>query len=449
MSVPDIPKTMRAVVYRGINDLRVETVPVPTIRAHELLVRVAVCGVCPTDIKKIQYGTVPPPRIFGHETAGTIVQIGSQKAEGGRQKSHSALRTPHSEFRIGDRVALHHHVPCLDCHFCRHHTFAQCETYKRTGITAGFEPAGGGYAEYVRVMPFVLPGVVKIPAKNSFAEGAMLEPVNTVLKAVRRLSLLRGDVVLVAGQGPIGLMFTRLLQLAGARVIATDLLASRLKLAKKFGAKWTMQAQSGRAELPLRPPAKVGRAVPFPSSDGAHGMTRPANSQLSTFNPQLAARGLDAAVIAVPSDAAVQQALQLVRCGGQVLLFAHTKRADSVGRVTPCAPQPPITPTARRGLTRPTTPIAQSFSHSDFSLQPSAFSLDLASICVDEKDLLGSYSSDFTLQREVARLVFSRQLDVRGLISHDFPLEQTAAAVSLAARPTPDSLKILVRTAYD
>jgi L-iditol 2-dehydrogenase len=142
-------------------------------------------------------------------------------------------------------------VPCLDCHFCRHRAFAQCETYKRTGITAGFEPAGGGYAEYVRVMPFVLPGVVKIPAKNSFAEGAMLEPVNTVLKAVRRLNLLRGDVVLVAGQGPIGLMFTRLLQLAGARVIATDLMESRLRLAKKFGAKWTMLATKRSAPFSL------------------------------------------------------------------------------------------------------------------------------------------------------------------------------------------------------
>jgi len=79
-----------------------------------------------------------------------------------------------------------------------HGAFAQCEQYKRTGITAGFEPAGGGYAEYVRVMPFVFPGVVKIPKRNSFLEGAMLEPVNTVLKAVKRLKLLRGDVVLVA-----------------------------------------------------------------------------------------------------------------------------------------------------------------------------------------------------------------------------------------------------------
>src|SRR5881392_86652 len=217
-----IPKTMQALVYRGANDLRLETVPVPRIKADELLVKVAACGVCPTDIKKIQYGTVPPPRIFGHETAGTIVRIGARV----------------KKFREGDRVALHHHIPCLDCHACRHHAFAQCAQYKRTGVTAGFEPAGGGYAEYVRVMAFVLPGVVKIPKRNSFLEGAMLEPVNTVFKAVKRLKLLRGDIVLVAGQGPIGLMFTRLLALRGINVIASDLLDSRLQLARDFGAKW-------------------------------------------------------------------------------------------------------------------------------------------------------------------------------------------------------------------
>src|SRR5512136_740557 len=205
-----VPKTMQAVVYRGANDLRLETVPMPRIGPEELLVRVAACGVCPTDIKKIQYGTVPPPRIFGHETAGTIVCVGARV----------------QRFKVGERVALNHHVPCLDCHACRHHAFAQCEQYKRTGITAGFEPAGGGYAEYVRVMPFVLPGVVKIPARNSFLEGAMLEPVNTVLKAVHRLALLAADTVLVAGQGPIGLMFTRLLALHGMTVIATDLIES-------------------------------------------------------------------------------------------------------------------------------------------------------------------------------------------------------------------------------
>ena len=353
---------MRAVVYRGVNDLRLETVPVPRIGANELLVKVAVCGVCPTDIKKIHYGTVPPPRIFGHETAGTIVKIG-----GGR----SSLVTRYLSLKVGDRVALHHHVPCLKCHFCRHRAFAQCETYKRTGITAGFEPAGGGYAGYVRVMDFVLPGVVKIPARNSFEEGAMLEPVNTVLKAVKRLNLLRGDNVLVAGQGPIGLMFTKILQLRGINVLATDLLESRLKLAKQFGARRACLA-----------------------------------SQLSTLNPQL-----DSAIIAVPSDAAVTQALQLVRGGGQILLFAHTKRDASI---------------------------------QNSGSQPSTFNLQLSTICLDEKDLIGSYSSDFTLQAEVARLVFSRRLDVRPLITHRFPLEKTSAAIEMAVHPTPGSLKILV-----
>jgi len=419
---------MRAVVYRGVNNLRLETVPVPRIRARELLVQVAVCGVCPTDIKKIQYGTVPPPRIFGHETAGTIVRIGG--GAGGRPQG-----LPASRFKIGDRVALHHHVPCLDCHFCRHHAFAQCETYKRTGITAGFQPAGGGYAEYVRVMPFVLPGVVKIPARNSFEEGALLEPVNTVLKAVRRLSLLRGDVVLVAGQGPIGLMFTRLLQLAGAQVIATDLMEPRLKLARKFGAKWT--------KLVLRPQSNVS------------SRRKTADCGLKTVDCGLwtedcGLKTIDSAVIAVPSDAAAQQALQLIRCGGKVLLFAHTKRSapsslsaagGGEGRLVAPKPGEGGGEVVQNSTLNPQPHGAAKQSEDGSTLN---FPLDLSSICLDEKDLLGSYSSDFTLQDEVARLVFSRQLDVRPLITHRFPLEQTAAAITLASRPTPDSLKILV-----
>lgn len=345
-----VPKAMQAVVYHGLNDLRLETVPVPEIKPGELLVRVAVCGVCPTDIKKIHYGTVPPPRIFGHETAGVIVKTGA-----GVKK-----------LRVGDRVALHHHVPCLKCNYCRHRAFAQCPGYKRTGVTAGFEPAGGGYAQYVRVMPFVLPGVVKIPRRNTFAEGAMLEPVNTVLKAVLRLGLRPGDTVLVIGQGPIGLMFTRLLKLRGIKVIATDLTDSRVKLARQWGAAAFKAAGSTLL-------ARLKKAAP----------------------------GLDAVVVAVPSQAAVDQAFELVRGSGKVLLFAHTRRGE-------------------------TTP------------------LDLSAVCVDEKDLIGSYSSDFTLQDEVARLVFTRQLDVRKLITHRFPLSETPAAVALASSPASGSLKVIV-----
>jgi L-iditol 2-dehydrogenase len=382
-----IPKTMRAAVYRGTSDLRLETVPVPRIRPDELLVKVAVCGVCPTDIKKIQYGTVPPPRIFGHETAGTIVRAGARVRQ----------------FKVSERVALHHHVPCLECHACRHHAFAQCAQYKRTGITAGFEPAGGGYAEYVRVMPFVLPGVVRIPARNSFLEGAMLEPVNTVLKAVKRLALLRGDTVLVAGQGPIGLMFTRLLALQGIRVVATDLLQTRLELAREFGAVGLVKIRSPKSEVrsPRSDPSIQNPATR--TMRHAPRTTYPAgDAQLSTLLRRLTGnRGLDAAVIAVPSDAVVREAQSLVRGGGQVLLFSHTRRGEQTA-------------------------------------------IDLATVCVDEKDLIGSYSADFLLQPEVARLVFSRKLDARRLITHRFPLEQTAAAIELAAHPTADSLKVVV-----
>jgi L-iditol 2-dehydrogenase len=385
-----IPKTMPAVVYRGANDLRLETVPVPRIGPGELLVRVAVCGVCPTDIKKIQYGTIPPPRIFGHETAGTIVRVGSR------------LR----QFRVGERVALHHHVPCLECHACRHHAFAQCAQYKRTGITAGFEPAGGGYAEYVRVMPFVLPGVVRIPARNSFLEGALLEPVNTVLKGVKRLALLPGDTVLVAGQGPIGLMFTRLLALHGMRVLATDLLPARLKLARAFGAA-AVYCPESKVQSPK--PKVEGNPKPearSPKSSITHHASRitypAADPQLSTLVHQLTkGRGLDAAVIAVPSDAIVREAQALIRGAGQVLLFAHTRRGAET-------------------------------------------SIDPATICMDEKDLIGSYSSDYLLQKEVARLVFSRKLDAPRLITHQFPLAQTAAAIELASHPTAESLKVVV-----
>ena len=375
---------MQAVVYRGVNDLRLETVPVPRIGPDELLIRVAVCGVCPTDIKKIQYGTVPPPRIFGHETAGTIVRIGARVRR----------------FKVGERVALHHHVPCLECHACRHHAFAQCAHYKRTGITAGFEPAGGGYAEYVRVMPFVLPGVVRIPARNSFLEGAMLEPVNTVLKAVKRLALLRGDTVLVAGQGPIGLMFTRLLTLQGMNVVATDLLQTRLNLAREFGAVAThcpkSKVQSPKSKVASQ---NAESSLTHHASRITHSAVDP---KLSTLINRLTGKyGLDAAVIAVPSDAVVRQARDLLRGGGQVLLFSHTRRGEQTA-------------------------------------------LDLATVCVDENDLLGSYSSDFRLQEEVARLVFSRKLDARRLITHQFPLAQTAAAIELASHPTAESLKVVV-----
>lgn len=349
-----IPESMRAAVYRGKGNVKVERVAVPAIGPDEILVRVAYCGVCPTDVKKILHGTQEPPRIYGHETSGTVVKVG--------RKVHG--------WRPGDRVGLHHHVPCMHCHCCRHRAFAQCQQYKRTGITAGFEPAGGGFSEYVRVMSFVLPGVVKVPRNGTLLQAAFLEPVNTVLKGVRRLPLRKGDHVWVVGQGPIGLMFTRLLALQGCSVSVSDPLEARLRKGRQMG--------------------------------GRH-FWNPARQEIPGFWRKIRKKGgFDAVVLTVAGSGVVAEAMQFVRGGGKVLLFAHTKRGEEAA-------------------------------------------LDLARVCMDEKDLLGSYSSDFTLQAEVAKLVFSGQMGVEGLVSNLLPLERVAEAMDRSSAPCGKSLKLVVQ----
>src|ERR1700734_2769367 len=119
-----IPATMLAAVYRGVNDVRMETVPVPAIGPGELLLRVHTCGVCGTDLKKIATGSHSAPRIFGHETTGVVAALGGDV----------------TGYELGDRVMVFHHIPCGGCYYCQHKIFAQCPMYKKVGATAGYEP---------------------------------------------------------------------------------------------------------------------------------------------------------------------------------------------------------------------------------------------------------------------------------------------------------------------
>src|SRR5262244_2805076 len=148
-----VPSTMQAAVYRGQNDVRIEEVPVPQIGEGEILIRVHTCGICGTDLKKIATGSHSAPRIFGHETSGMVAAVGRKVRK----------------FAPGDRVMVFHHIPCGSCFYCEHKTFAQCETYKKVGCTAGFEPAGGGFAEYLRVLDWIVDaGAVRIPDDVSY-----------------------------------------------------------------------------------------------------------------------------------------------------------------------------------------------------------------------------------------------------------------------------------------
>ena len=163
-----IPKTMRAGVYREKGIVRVEEVPVPEVGDGEVLIKVATCGVCGTDIKKIFHAYVPPPQILGHELAGTVVAVGR-----GVKK-----------WRLGYRVMSFHHIPCGKCFYCERRLFSQCKQYKATGLTGGFTPNGGGFAEYVKAMPWVAErGIVALPDDVSFEEATFIEPINKIGRA--------------------------------------------------------------------------------------------------------------------------------------------------------------------------------------------------------------------------------------------------------------------------
>src|SRR5437762_879632 len=272
---------MRAAVYRGPGILQIEEVPVPEVARGEMLVRVDACGVCGTDIKKIKRGLLPGPRIFGHEIAGTVARVGAGVAR----------------FREGNRVALHHHIPCRACFFCRAGAYAQCRAYQRNGTTAGFEPAGGGFAEYVKAMDWIVDhGAIPIPADVPAAVAAFVEPVNTCLKAVRRARVARGETVLVVGQGAIGLLLTQLCRWAGADVLASDTLPDRLAASRRLGA---------AAALPAS--AEVARE--------ARALT--------------GGRGADCAFLAALGQAPFDQAVDATRPGGRIMVFAATSPGET------------------------------------------------------------------------------------------------------------------------
>lgn len=220
--VPLGARTMHAAVYRGTGQVVVEQVPVPEILPGEVLLRVAACGICGTDIKKIQHGFLQPPQILGHEIAGTVVEAGSGV----------------SRWKPGDRAVTFHHVPCGACFYCQRNLHSQCPTYKKVGVTAGFDPNGGGFAEFVRIMPWIVErGMVAIPPGVSFEEATFVEPVNTCLKAIEKARVASGETVVVIGQGPIGILLMLLSRDAGANVVTSEPLPGRRERSLRYGGK--------------------------------------------------------------------------------------------------------------------------------------------------------------------------------------------------------------------
>jgi len=268
---------MKAQVFRGVNQLSYEEIPVPNLEPDEVLVQVHVVGLCQSDIKKIRYPLYEPPRIFGHETAGTIAAVGSQVRD----------------WQVGQRVAVMHHIPCMRCSYCMNDNFSMCDVYKNISTTAGFNASGGGFAEYVKVPGHIVQngGLIIIPDQISFEEASFVEPTNCCLKAVKKAQISPGQTVLVTGAGPIGLMFVMLVKYFGAKAIATDLLPARIDKALQVGAE---------AAFDGRDPDLLGKIQAL-----TNGI------------------GVDVTLLAVPSEKAFFQGLNCTRKGGKILFFAE------------------------------------------------------------------------------------------------------------------------------
>ncbi len=206
---------MKAAVYHGPGDVRVEDYAMPAPPGPgELLVKVQVCGVCGSDVTD-WYMTPRAPVVLGHEPAGDVVAVG----EGVTQ------------FAVGDRVAIHHHVPCMVCDYCRRGSFTNCPTFKRTRLF----PAG--MAEYVRIPAEIVErDILKLPDDQPYEVGSLVEPVGCCVRALDRANIQRGDTVVVIGAGFNGIVMALLAPHWGAeRVALLDRLPVRIERARGLG----------------------------------------------------------------------------------------------------------------------------------------------------------------------------------------------------------------------
>jgi len=261
---------VRVARYYSRHDIRLEEMAVPKIGPGELLVQVRACGLCGSDLME-WYVREKAPAVLGHEPAGVVAEVGEGV----------------EDFQVGDRVFIHHHVPCFTCHHCLRGHPTLCRTFKATHLDPG------GFAEYVRVPALnVERDVLKLPPELPFDEATLIEPVATCIRGIERAGIQRGDTVVVIGAGVTGLIHIQLARISGAGMIgATDFSPFRLEMARRLGADFVLDARED-----------VVRRV-------------------REWNE---GRGADVVIITAGSIEAMEQGLALAGKGATVLLFAPT-----------------------------------------------------------------------------------------------------------------------------
>lgn len=260
---------MLVVEYHANNDIRLVERPMPQIGPGELLVQLRACGICASDVME-WYMQPRAPLYPGHEPVGIVVAVGEGI----------------SQFAVGQHVFVHHHVPCMVCHFCQRGSYSQCLTFRATRLDPG------GLAEYIRVPALnVQLDVLPIPDDLSFEAATLIEPLGCCVRGIERASMQPGDSVLILGAGSNGLMLALLARQRGAgRVMIADPIAYRRQHAIEIGADHALDPQIA-----------------------------PLLEQIVALND---GRKPDIVIVTPSSISAMQQGIELCGGGGTVLLFA-------------------------------------------------------------------------------------------------------------------------------
>jgi len=261
---------MRAVVVKDSSKVQIEDIDKPSLGSGDIMVEMHSCGICGSDIEKI-YGKYSQPSMkLGHEPSGIISEVGENV----------------SSFKIGDRVFVHHHVPCYSCHYCLNGNETMCEKYYETNLT----PCGLSEEFLVPEWNVNHSGVIKIPDSMSFDEAAMIEPLACCVRAWNKIKPQKGDSVAIFGVGPTGMMHVMLSQIHQCNeIFCFDVNDFRLNFAKKF--------QISDAIKPNDPSAKE-------------------KILSKTQN-----RGVDIVIVSTGNLQAISDAIEYVRKGGVVMLF--------------------------------------------------------------------------------------------------------------------------------